>query len=805
MRVLEFLFSLHHVPPHRHMTWHVGLADGPPWLAALLILLVIGLAAWSYRRQTVTRAQRIVLIVLRATVLALVVLLFFQPRLVVSHAVKTRSVVAVWVDGSLSMSLRDPYRRPAMQKYIRQVRWRTGSAGKGSRTADAARRPTRFDVACNLLNAARKTWLGQLAKTQDIALFTGGVHAKMLGLAHGAKQLPALLQTLRSQKPGSMSTNVGGVLQGIMGQLQGRPISAVVLLTDGRSTVGQGLRAATAAARRNAIALYPIPVGQVTAPFNIALRHVQAPQNAFAKDPITVRADIAAAGVRGPTPVSVQAYVDRHGKTGRMLASQRVLLTPHHANVPVRMMFRKKTPGRLRMLVRIKPVPGELTRRNNTVRGIDTTILKARIRLLYVDGYPRWEYRYLKNEYVREKTVLVSCLLLSADNGFAQEGSLPIRRFPDTQKELDRYDVVLIGDVDPNFFSAKQDRLLLKFVGDKGGGFGMIAGPLFTPNAYGNTPLAPLLPVIPDSQTNPVLPPAPDAPYRLQLTAAGWQSNLFKFFNSAKKNAWQVAHLPPMYWYKPVLGLKPSATVLAQHPTATVNGRPMPLLVIGHYGAGTTMYSGYCDTWRWRYYRGEPLYESYWTQMARLLYRQRAIGRSRRIYLTADQTHATLGQVVHFVLRVQDRRLRQAMPPRVLLRLTGRTGSSTLTLLPVGGHRHEYEGAMLANRLGNFTVKPVGAALPAAVTSMHLSVGLPNREFANPTVDMAALRRVADATSGKVVEPLQTAGLSKLLPDRSVEAIVASSQGLWDKPIALFVLVILLAAEWIIRKSASLI
>src|SRR5437764_9180187 len=96
---------------------------------------------------------------------------------------------------------------------------------------------------------------------------------------------------------------------------------------------------------------------------------------------------------------------------------------------------------------------------------------------------------------IRDSTVDISCLLFSADQGFAQEGDKPITRFPESMTEMLAYDVVLFGDVDPRQFTDRQLQLVSDFVARKGGGFGMIAGPRWSPLAFRNTPIEAILPV----------------------------------------------------------------------------------------------------------------------------------------------------------------------------------------------------------------------------------------------------------------------------------------------------------------------
>ena len=112
---------------------------------------------------------------------------------------------------------------------------------------------------------------------------------------------------------------------------------------------------------------------------------------------------------------------------------------------------------------------------NNTAR-IRLELIDRPIRVLYVEGYPRWEYRYLKNMLMREKSILSSILLLSADRGFAQEGDVPITRLPGDAEEIEPFDVIIVGDVPSSFFSAAQLSLIRDHVGARGAGLLWVGG-----------------------------------------------------------------------------------------------------------------------------------------------------------------------------------------------------------------------------------------------------------------------------------------------------------------------------------------
>src|SRR5262249_28727121 len=125
------------------------------------------------------------------------------------------------------------------------------------------------------------------------------------------------------------------------------------------------------------------------------------------------------------------------------------------------------------------------------------------IKVLYIEGYARYEYRFVKNLLEREsdrdkrnKTIDLKVLLLDADNEYATEDKSALTDFP-TKEELNGYDVVLLGDVDPKDpkIGDKNLQYLADFVRERGGGLLMIAGERHSPHAYKDSPLRDILPI----------------------------------------------------------------------------------------------------------------------------------------------------------------------------------------------------------------------------------------------------------------------------------------------------------------------
>jgi uncharacterized membrane protein len=258
------------------------------------------------------------------------------------------------------------------------------------------------------------------------------------------------------------------------------------------------------------------------------------------------------------------------------------------------------------------------------------------VKVLYVEGTPRWEYRYVKNAMLRQPSVRISCLLTGAGPGFAQEGSRtdprigfpgPVQRFPDKAEDMEAFDVLLLGDLDPHLFSDAQFKMIADFV-RKGGGFGMLAGPRYTPSAYRKTPLAELLPV----NVEKVEPDGKNAQFpdgfQPALTDAGRASPIFRAWQAGREaretnGAGAEKDYEPLYWYCRGVAARPAADgaeVLATHPTTrVVDGNPLPLLVVGHCGKGRTLFSGIDDSWRWRFAASDAVFANYWLEQLRYL------------------------------------------------------------------------------------------------------------------------------------------------------------------------------------------
>jgi uncharacterized membrane protein len=763
--------------------WPAQAITGAAMWNVLLGIAALVLVIWVYRRDGRSRPVRISLGIIRAALLAFVIALLNRPVLTLGQNRTEPSVLAILVDDSVSMRLRD--------------------------TGDANDPASRLQTVQNLLSPTNAKLLGDLSKLHQIRFYRFDTAAQPVN------------DSLAKLEPVGQNTQVEKSIRGVMEDLQGQRLAGVVVFTDGRDTPTAPLADTLAAVKDFGVKVYPVPVGSDKAPSNIDVQSISVQDAAFKGDIVNVKVLVRGTGYEPSHAVTLTLKDKKSGKpltapSGSSASDieQRITL-PDDKPVEAELQFKADDVGPLDLVVEAQKQPGETDDQDN-IRTSQITVLDAKINVLYVDGYPRWEYRYIKNEMIRDKTIDISCLLTSADPTFHQEGDRPdsAQQFPESIEKMIDYDVVLFGDVDPRQFSDSQLQLVNDFVAKKGGGFGMIAGTRWSPAAFKNTPIEAILPV----NIAKVEPEDPHGSitqgFRPILTKAGSDSSIFRFYaDRALNEKFLRDDIQPIFWYCRGVSVKPGVgEVYAEHPTETgPDGHKAPLLVLGRFGAGRTLFSGIDDSWRWRFYTGESVFDTYWVQQVRYLARSKKLGQ-RRLTLTSSRPNYELGEQVRLNLRILDPQLLQQLPEQIRVDIaedeaggaTSQPAAGTLlrqeTLVRQEGQADLYAASFTADRVGRFVAKlpPIAGGLDAL--DLPIEVIVPRLELNQPQVDRAALSRLASETMGQVVELDQAFKLPQLIPSAAKIIPIDINRPLWDAPLGMILFVFLITTEWVLRK-----
>jgi uncharacterized membrane protein len=785
-------------------------------LFGLLLSLLSGSAAWNitlaavaalillhvYRRDGRSTVARILLGTMRGLLLALVILILNNPVLTRIKTLVEPSVVAVMLDDSLSMKVQDAVEGPTS--------------------------PSRLAAAIDLLSGDDQQLMRNLAKTHTLRFFAFDRSARAIGTLPGKADQAAktadptaeraLLAALSQLQPDGQSTQVAGSLAGVLDALQGQRLAGVMILTDGRDTPTAPPPELVKSLKTYGVRVYPIAVGSDKPPSNIEVQSITVEDTAFKGDLVNVKAMVRATGYGPNHEVHLSL---RNRRTGESLQGpvggpvEKTVTLPDDGPHEEELLFKPDQVGPLEITVEAERQPGEIDYDDN-VRSAQLSVLDAHIAVLYVEGYPRWEYRYIKNEMIRDKTVDISCLLTSADQGFAQEGDPahegfpgPITRFPETMEELMPYDVVLFGDVEPRQFTDNQLQLISDFVSRKGGGFGMIAGPQVTPAAYRNTPIEAILPVNithvqPEDPTS-----AFDEGFRPVLTREGADSSIFRFLADRDDNAKYLKNdLQPLFWYLRGVTPKPGVGIVyAEHPTDTgPDGRKAPLLVVSHFGAGRALFSGIDDSWRWRFYTNESVFDTYWVQQLRWLARGKKLGQ-RRLTFTADRDTYELGQPVRLRVAVLDPILRTQLPAELSVQVKDEKDRPVkMESLQKQAADGDYVGSFAADRVGRFVFSLPAASVAGENLDANIEVIEPRLELADARTNPVSLSSLASETLGQTI-PFEKARamLPGLIPSAARTTLMPSDMPLWSAPLTMILFMLLITTEWVLRKAYGML
>lgn len=794
----------------------------PGWAWAFGAVVLAGYAFWSYRHLDGPRPARIALGTTRWLVIMLLAFLAAGPQLIRVNERTEPDWIFVLADRSRSLTIPDAPLSGGAHPREDQLQQDARAVAKGL-IADNARNP----------ETPRKVqWLG----------FDGGLfELRAQGQPDAetsAGDAPAALPALG--EPIGDQTAIARSIAAALDKAAARPIAGIVLLSDGRS-IDQPERALLARLKADQVPVLVRPLGSREPVQDLSIVSVEAPAMAFVNDlvPVTVELQRSqqADGESTLPPEGVIELIDR--ATGQVLESQPIPQDPsrwREGRTSVSLIVNPRVPDRVTWIARVRPTGPDLIADNNE-GSTALELVDRSLRVLFIDGTPRWEYRYLKNLILREATIDSVSMLLAPNRQFIQESSGTTISLPRTPEDWARFDAIVIGDVTPEVFDESQLRALKAQVASKGVGLLWIGGPAATPTAWRDSPLADLLPftlslgeAIEPWNVGVLLAPTPAARGLGLLMLADDPREGWPVMLGDANLGWPVLHFAQRI---PQPALKPAVETLATFTHAgaagTTDPETSPALLSMRYGAGRVMYLATDEIWRWRFARGEALPERFWLPILRLLGRESLVRAARPAQLEATPRRAPVLSPVRLTLRLTDQATIDAIPQAnkgIAVKIARRrdaassgasgiqAGAIDLRLLPQDetapgdedrGGSSQFSASFLPDEPGTYDAVVSDAALAGVSAATDFEVVAAEDELHHPQTDHPLLETLATETGGRVLTDADLENISELLPRRDLRvATTPEVQPLWDRPLMLVLLVLLLTLEWIGRRVIKL-
>jgi len=823
------LLGIDRVQISKDADWSITWQHMPPaWVLFLLIIpAVIFVVAMIYRRerQDVGTGPKVAMTILRAGLLLLTLLLLMGPVLTVETIKKRKAFIIVLLDESRSMQKTDLLQSDKEREAVAKV---TGVSNETD-----LRQLTRADVVKKVLENPKLKILDELENKLNVAYFT------FSSTAAAKESREKLLEEYKKDNCIGTETAIGDAIKTALNSLRGQYVAGVVVFTDGKNNAGMATKEIASQLKQRYLPIYTVAAGIPHTPKDIALLELEAREAVLAGDAFKVDFKVSSFGYEGETvTANLYAYpikekdkelgqdpkeLDKLIEEARKEADLPIALSGNSVKQSLSLQYVPKVPGDYLLILRIDPRAEENTSHNNYLTH-RLRVADDKIKVLYVEHPPRFEYRYLKNSLVRDPKILAHCILTSADPEFPQEHSRsedplfrePLKEFPKDLKALLEYDVVIFGDVDPGKLGPDAAKHLETFVTEFGKGIIFISGAMNNPRTLANTPLASLLPVVADenrdlyehekvySQT-----------FGYQLTPDGRTSpitNFKEFKGDRDKNQehWESRSnpkygLPGIRWYTKIKKLKAGASPLVEIAGVPGESTRPPLFVTQHVGRGRVLWSATDETWLWRYVTGDyPWFYPFW-QQAMYWTREGGLMGARRYRVSVDKERYTRGEPVQVFANAYDEKFELKTDPTIDVFVdppAGRAGLERIkvTLLKDKTRDGYYEGQYRPDDTGLYRIW-AGEEDEATRATAKFTVFIPDREDDEPILDVATLKELAAESAGGKFFPVDEVGrLNEEIQKNDVMLRETKEDDLWDSPLVFLVFATLITAEWILRK-----
>ena len=744
--MFEFFFKY---PAAAYRKGELLFATGwPVWLLLLLALAAAGALGWNMRRNPgrLSQQRATAIWTFQAALAALILFLLWQPALAVRSLRSQQNVVSVLLDTSRSMAL-----------------------GDGEKS--------RLQQAVDTLGA------GPLEALQE------KFRVRMYGFAGSAERLPGLEEL---PAPGD-GTRLGEAVSTVLSESAAAPLGAIVVFSDGSDNSRSFDRDLMAEIRQHNVPVHTVGLGREEIPNDLELADVAAPTRALPGSQVSAQVTIRHPGEATTTRLSV-----RDGS--KVLAAREVALRRGEQVQIEWIDFPAGEAGVRELRFALDPLPNEEIRGNNQLLRV-MDVPRGRKRILYVEGEPRWEYKFMRRAINKDAGVQLVSLLRTSTNKYYRQGVDDPGElkdgFPETEEALFAYDALIIGSFEAAFFTPTQQQMIKDFVSRRGGALLMLAGRNgLSDGGWGASLVADALPVeLPEESTHDFV----RQKATVLLTPHGRDSLICRLDSDPEKSAQLWGEMPQVADYQRLGELKPAAVTLLEADTGVAE---QPLLVTQRFGRGKSLVLATGGTWRWK--MGLPhddlRHHTFWRQLLRSL----AADSPPPVVLSGARTVYADNPNVALRVEVRNKSFEPANNAVVNATITPENGEPyTVELHPSAEDEGVYEAETTAAQPGSYRIEATALSADGVIGSDFLHIRREDgvAEDFRPAQNRALLTRLAEQTGGRYWKLDELAGLPEEI--RFSEAGITAREilDLWDMPALFLLLLAIKATEWLLRRK----
>lgn len=753
------------------------------WLAAGVVILVLGLLIVGYWRSPVRGWRRLAALLCKTVALALLALCLLDPLWTRSMPKKGENEVVVLVDASASLDLAES----------------VGAETRASRVQKAL-------VAGN----DDAAWIRALGEDFRLRLMTAGSQTVSVPHFRGLK-----FDGTRSDFARTLMTLRSG----------GTNLAAVIVVSDGNATDASAWKAEAKGAP-----IFTVLAGEKAPKPDLNIEEATVATSPFEDAPVTITARVSGSG---------KATLQVVGEDKKAVATEKVTLNGNAAQT-VRLRVPVAKPGVSFYRLELKGEDAkEATLANNT-RLLAADRGAGPYRVLYVTGRPNWEYKFLRRAIAGDDDIQMPALVRIAKRepkfewrGKAGESVNPLFRGFGAKdgEEAQRYDqpviirlgtkdakelsdgfpkaaedffaefrAIILDDIEAQFFTQEQMNLIERFVSERGGALLMLGGQeSFRDGGYDNTPIGRMLPVYLDQAASG--PAIGDA--RFNLTREGWLESWMRLRADREEDEKRLTSMAAFHSVNAAFSIKPGASILA---TVSDAQNTHPAVVVQRFGEGRVGGMLIGDLWRWGLHDEDSHkdMDRLWRQLMRWL----VVDVADAVGFAAE-IDAADRERVKLAVRVKDRAFKANSDAIVKIEVTQPDGTkSQLFAEPSLKEPGLFETEFFASKPGNYrattTVEDAEKRTPLGTKAVGWTHDPLAVEFAKLEPNRDLMKRLAEDTGGKMIALSDIEKLPEMLQNIRVPVEVTLATPLWHTPWGFAAILLLLLGEWALRRKGGM-
>ena len=648
-------------------------------------------------------------------------------------------------------------------------------------TPDPVAISSRWDIARQALDMS---WASIVGADCDIETFT-------FADSVGEK---ITLDAIEEVEADGTATLLRDSVKSIASRYAGLNVAGMLLLTDGTDTREAYSDWASDSRPFPVFTLQLEPEGMWQDEADVRVDSVNTPRRVTKDWNSALKAMISGQGTEG-NAFGVQLFKD-----GRLIEEQPVQIPADGGAREVQFELEHPEVGAYDYLIYVPPMKGE-TNTNDNEYVVSVRVGDSKNRLLYVEGTPRWEYKYLRRALVSNKEITLMIFFSGIDG--KPRGGVPVGTMTANmdESELTFVKIVVLGNLSGKELTEARARNLVKYV-EEGGSLVILGGPkVWAADGVSATSLKSILPVKKHAtQSVESIEPMPVRLTDIARTHPAFTGDIELWDN-----------IPPILSVYPNASLSAGASSLV---TVDSPKGPQSVVVTHRYGQGKVAVILTDTLWKWQLAPGAlkgKFYHRFWTQMVSwLMPEEEEVDKdSIEAFASAERLH--LGEELDIQARHSDS-------------LSGiDTMECTITLPDKREVPYTMESQYVTTSSGkshpgfNVRFKAETSGLHTAIVTAEVDgktvASEPVSFFVKPftpesiprPVDFGVLQALATASGGSYFTTPEA--LNKRLSDLSpnmIEDETETYKTLWRHWMMIALLMSLMTGSWVLRKLQNM-